>query len=103
MAGRGASMITSCDELKRLDNSISRQLIALDFIAANRFGVTAEELSRYLMREYGVCERTTRRDAARLIALGFLVYEERVTRETRLVFNKYKVLSRIFEKGKSHE
>ncbi len=96
-------MITSADELPRLHSAVSRLLIALDFIASHRFGVTVTELAAHLHHEFGICQRTARRDAARLAACRFINSEERQGLPSRLTINRYRVVSRMFERKNNEQ
>lgn len=82
----------------RACEQVSRLLVALEFIARHRFGVTLSDLRDHMREEFNASPKTVRRDAAVLVRLTF-VFEERTSDALRLRVDPAKLLPRMLAGG----
>ena len=92
--------LTAPDTENRRDFSkIARLLVAMEFIARHRYGVTIQMLDEHLRDQFGITYRTTYRDASRLVANGF-VFSDRSQGFTVLTINRAKIIPQMI--GRVH-
>ena len=81
-------------------SKIARLLVALEFIARHRYGVTIPMLDEHLRDNFGTTYRTTYRDAAKLVACQF-VFADRSQGFAVLTINRSKVIPQLVGRGHS--
>ena len=81
-------------ENRRDFSKIARLLVAMEFIARHRYGVTIPMLDEHLRDQFGIRSRTSYRDASRLVANGF-VFSDRSQGFAVLTINRAKVIPQL--------